>query len=97
MTAKEAREIRKNDPFELKYWQMYNTEALNAVDSTIEHLMRIRKTLQRDSDVLNGDKTKTNDDDHTVLHNVREAAMMANSLKSLSHAAWNLSDNLSLA
>ena len=69
MTAKEAREIRKNNPFELTDWQMNNTEALNAVDSAIEHLMRIRRTLQRDSDIL----------------------------KSLSHAAWNLSDNLSLA
>ena len=97
MTAKEAREIRNNNTFELMDWQMNNTEALNAVDSAIEHLMRIRRTLQRDSDILNGDKTKTNDDDHTALHNAREAAMMANSLKSLSHAAWNLSDNLSLA
>ena len=78
MTAKEAREIRNNNTFELMDWQMNNTEALNAVDSAIEHLMRIRRTLQRDSDIL-------------------EAAMMANSLKSLSHAAWNLSDNLSLA
>ena len=96
MTAKEAREIRNNNSIELMDWQMNNTEALNAVDSAIEHLEKIRRTLRHDSDILNGDKSKTQDFERTAMHNAREAAMMANSLKSLSTAAWNLSDNLYL-
>ena len=92
MTAKEAREMLKTDKYAFADWERYNVEAVRAIESTIARLEKIMRILNHDNDVLHDDQTKTNDDDRTALNNEREAAMIANSLKSISATVWNLDD-----
>lgn len=92
MTAKEAREKINVYKDAFADWERYNVESVRAIESTIARLERIMRILNRDNDILHDDQTKTNDDDRTALNNEREAAMIANSLKSISATVWNLDD-----